>query len=57
MRARLTDDGRAEVFASEGSGRISGLSWATGFVELPFEAMEISPGTPVTFLPYAGFGL
>jgi molybdopterin molybdotransferase len=45
------------VFASEGSGRISGLSWATGLVELPDEAVEIAPGSPVRFLPYEGFGL
>ena len=57
LRARLTGDGAAEVFASEGSGRISGLSWASGLVELPDGAMEVSPGTPVRFLPYAGFGM
>ncbi len=57
LRARLTPEGRAEVFPSEGSGRISGLSWADGLVELPDEAMEITLGTPVSYLPYAGFGL
>lgn len=57
LRARLSDDGAAEVFASEGSGRISGLSWATGLVELPDTAMDITPGTPVRFLPYDGFGI
>ncbi len=57
LRARLTRDGRAEVFQSEGSGRISGLSWATGLVELPDEAAAIEPGTPVRFLPYSGFGI
>lgn len=57
LRARLDDQGRAEVFASEGSGRISGLSWATGLVELPDEAMVVEPGTMVRFLPYAGFGV
>jgi molybdopterin molybdotransferase len=57
LRARLNADGQAEVFASEGSGRISGLSWATGLVELPDGAAEISPGTPVQYLPYSGFGL
>jgi molybdopterin molybdotransferase len=57
LRARLTPEGHAEVFASEGSGRISGLSWATGLVELPDEAVEITPGLPVRFLPYAGFGI
>lgn len=57
LRARLNEDGMAEVFASEGSGRISGLSWATGLVELPDEAVEITPGDPVRFLPYGSFGL
>ncbi len=56
LRARLGDDGTVEVFKSEGSGRISGLSWANGLVELPDGAVQIEPGTPVRFLPYAGFG-
>jgi len=56
-RARIGADGRVELFKSEGSGRISGLSWAGGLLELPYEAQEIAPGDPVTFLPYAGFGL
>jgi molybdopterin molybdotransferase len=57
LRARLTEDGQAEVFASEGSGRISGLSWATGLVELPDAACTIAPGDPVRFVPYAAFGI
>ena len=57
LRARLDAEGRAEVFQSEGSGRISGLSWGTGFVELPDDACEIGPGDPVRFLPYASFGV
>ena len=57
LRARLNDAGAAEVFASEGSGRISGLSWADGLVELPDAAADITPGTPVRYLPFAGFGL
>lgn len=56
LRARLTESGEAEVFASEGSGRISGLSWATGLVELPYAACTIAPGDPVRYLPYASFG-
>lgn len=54
LRARIRD-GRAEVFASEGSGRISGLSWAEGLVELPDEAATIQPGDPVRYIPYASF--
>src|SRR5690606_21763142 len=41
MRARLTQEGHAEVFRSEGSGRISGLSWATGLVEIGDGAQQI----------------
>ncbi|UWQ14646.1 bifunctional molybdopterin-guanine dinucleotide biosynthesis adaptor protein MobB/molybdopterin molybdotransferase MoeA [Aliiroseovarius sp. M344] len=57
LRARLTEDGHVEVFKSEGSGRISSLSWATGLVELPDDALDITPGTLVRFLPYSGFDL
>ncbi len=57
LRARLTADGSAELFASEGSGRISGLAWAEGLVELGPEARKIAPGDPVRFLPYGSFGL
>jgi molybdopterin molybdotransferase len=54
LRARIRD-GRVEVFASEGSGRISGLSWADGLVELGDGAMEIRPDDPVRFIPFSGF--
>lgn len=56
LRARMRD-GQAEVFASEGSGRISGLSWAEGLVEIGEEAQVIAPGDPVTFIPYGSFGI
>lgn len=56
LRARLRD-GQAEVFVSEGSGRISGLSWADGLVELPDAALEIREGDPVRYIPFASFGL
>ncbi|MDA5095448.1 bifunctional molybdopterin-guanine dinucleotide biosynthesis adaptor protein MobB/molybdopterin molybdotransferase MoeA [Aliiroseovarius sp. KMU-50] len=57
LRARIGEDGRVEAFKSEGSGRISGLAWATGLVELSDDAQDITPGTPIQFLPYAGFDL
>lgn len=56
LRARVRD-GQAEVFKSEGSGRISGLSWAEGLVELEDGALEINPGDPVRFIPYESFRL
>ena len=57
LRSRLTPDGAAEVFGSEGSGRISGLAWANGLVELEDGACEISPGDPVRFLPLSCCGI
>ncbi|MFT5346600.1 MAG: molybdopterin molybdotransferase, partial [Dinoroseobacter sp.] len=56
-RARLNAQGAAEVFASEGSGRVSGLSWATGLVEVSEPAREIAPGDSVRFLPFSSFGI
>lgn len=56
-RARLTPEGRVQIFHSEGSGLIGGLSWADGLIELPDPAMDIKPGDPVRYLPFSGFGL
>jgi molybdopterin molybdotransferase len=56
LRARMRD-GKAEVFASEGSGRISGLVWAEGLVELPEQAVDIVPGSTVRYIPFGSFGL
>ncbi|WHZ34590.1 gephyrin-like molybdotransferase Glp [Sagittula sp. MA-2] len=56
LRARIRE-GRAEVFASEGSGRVSGLSWAEGLVELEDGGRDIEPGDLVRFIPYGSFGL
>ena len=56
LRARVRD-GRAEVFASEGSGRISGLSWAEGLVEIGDGERHIQSGDPVYFIPFSSFGL
>jgi molybdopterin molybdotransferase len=56
LRARIRD-GQAEVFAFEGSGRVSGLSWAEGLVELGDGAADIAPGDSVTFIPWGSFGL
>ncbi len=57
LRARVTSDGQVEVFGSEGSGRISGLSWAEGLVELGDNAETVTPGKPVRYIPFSSFGL
>ena len=51
----MNADGAAEVFMSEGSGRISGLAWAGGLVEIGDDAREIRRGDPVHFIPYGSF--
>jgi molybdopterin molybdotransferase len=56
LRARIRG-GQVEVFGSEGSGRISGLSWADGLVELDDGAQQIEKGDLVKYIPYASFGL
>lgn len=56
LRARVRE-GQVEVFASEGSGRVTGLAFSEGLVELGPEAQQIEPGTLVNYLPYASFGL
>jgi molybdopterin molybdotransferase len=56
LRARVTDTGAVEVFKSEGSGRISGLAWADGLVELDDSAAQIETGDMVRYLPFASFG-
>ncbi|WP_207493651.1 molybdenum cofactor synthesis domain-containing protein [Yoonia litorea] len=55
LRARI-QNGCVEVFPSEGSGRVSGLSWATGLVALSAPAQTIAPGDPVRYIPFADFG-
>ena len=56
LRARM-EHGVVKTFSSEGSGRISGLSWATGLVRLAQDAQNIAQGDPVQFIPYESFGL
>ncbi|MGR3542602.1 MAG: molybdopterin-binding protein [Hasllibacter sp.] len=56
LRARVRG-GRVEAFASEGSGRITGLAWAEGFAELPDGPLDLREGDAVRFVPFGSFGL
>ena len=56
QRARLTETGHVELFANEGSGRISGLTWADGLVDIAEDTTEIAPGDMVRFIPWGSFG-
>ena len=57
LRAKINSEGMVDVYKSEGSGRISGLSWSTGLVELPEESLEIKKGDSVNFIPYSNYGI
>ena len=52
LRARLNIDGHAEIFKSEGSGRISGLSWAEGLVALDHNTENVEKGNTVRYIPF-----
>jgi molybdopterin molybdotransferase len=56
LRARIRN-GKVEAFKSEGSGRISGLSWADGLVELGDGAQVVSEGDLVRYYPFGSFGI
>ena len=56
LRARRHGNG-VEVFASEGSGRVSGLSWADGLVALEHDRGPIKPGDLVRYIPFSEWGL
>jgi molybdopterin molybdotransferase len=57
LRACLRVDGTVERFRSEGSGLVSGLSWANGLIELGDDAQQITKGDLVQFHSYASFGI
>jgi len=53
LRARIKN-GKVEIFHSEGSGRISGLSWADGLIELQDDVTYIEKGDLVRYMPFSG---
>ena len=53
LRAKIKD-GKAQIFHSEGSGRISGLSWAEGLIELPEDLEKVKVGDLVKYMPFSG---
>ena len=54
LRARIRN-GKVDIFKSEGSGRISGLSWAEGFVDLPEHELSVMPGENVKYIPFSSY--
>ncbi len=60
LRARLVadEDGRQRVrkIEREGSGILTSLTEADGLIDVAEDVTSISPGDPVPFLPFRGFG-
>ncbi|MYE37189.1 MAG: molybdopterin molybdenumtransferase MoeA, partial [Rhodobacteraceae bacterium] len=57
LRARMNDEGLAEIFPSEGSGLTTSLSWSEGLVELGEETLSVDRGDLVKYYPYSSFGI
>lgn len=51
------EDGKAHKFARDGSGLISGLTAATGLIEVPEETTSVEEGQLISFIPFSEFGL
>ena len=49
--------GRAVKFERDGSGLISGLTRATGLIEITEETVRVDEGEPVGFIPFAELGV
>jgi len=52
LRARLSDDGRVELFPNQGAGVQSSLTWANGLVDNP-PGQAAKKGDIVRFIPFA----
>jgi len=44
-------------YGRDGSGLISSLTEADGFIELTEDEIEVKPGELVDFIPFGSFGL
>ena len=57
LRTRINEEGKAEIFPSEGSGRISSLSWSSGLLELLEHEEKVNKGQSVRYIPYSSFDI
>jgi molybdopterin molybdotransferase len=48
---------KLKKFGRDGSGLISGLTRATGLIEVPEEVTDIAEGDMLAFIPFTEFGL
>ena len=55
LRVKVRKDGYLDCFPSEGSGRVSSLSWSTGLVELSDDLAEVKKGDLLKYIPYSSY--
>lgn len=48
---------KLEKFARDGSGLISGLRAAHGLIEIPEDMGDVTPGMPLSYIPFSQFGI
>jgi len=51
LRARVTEDGRVELYPNQGSGVLTSCAWADGLIDNP-PGGTFEPGDTVRFLPF-----
>lgn len=51
LRARVTEDGRVELYPNQGSGVLTSCAWADGLIDNP-SGGTFAPGDTVRFLPF-----
>ena len=51
IRARIGDDGRAEIYPQQNSGVLSSTVWADGLIDLA-PGQKVAPGDTVRYLPF-----
>jgi molybdopterin molybdotransferase len=53
LRARVTADGRVELYPNQGSGVLTSCAWADGLIDNP-PGGTFQPGDSVRFLQFPG---
>jgi molybdopterin molybdotransferase len=51
------EDGKLQKFARDGSGLVSGLTAATGLIEVPEDVTSVAEGDLLGFMPFSAFNI
>lgn len=53
-RVRVNDEGSLDLFPNQGSGVLTSMAWADGFVDVPAKT-QVKIGDKVNYLPFSSF--